>query len=222
MLIPTSTVVAIRCPACDRVEFHVLSLFSFAGGNSAKINCSCGAPVMQVSTREYRNFQVQVRCGMCETRHLWQFQRRDLWSTEVVNLQCDETDLEIGCIGPKEQVKQCIRNHQERSLSEMAEELGFSGYFENPGVSYEMLENLYNIADAGRLSCQCGNQNIEMEIFPNRVELRCGYCRSGGALGTEGEADLTMLRAAWEVQLTGEGLNYRETGAANHSRRSKK
>ena|GEM_PF-160267 len=205
MLIPAATVLAFRCPACNGMDFHCLSLFSFSGSKKQSLICSCGAEILQISTKDYASFHLQVQCMMCETRHLWYYQRKELWSNNLTCFSCPETQLEIGCAGPKEKVKQFVL-YQERSLGEVAEELRRKGYFKNPDLIYKALENLNILAETGRLQCQCGNQSLEMGIFPDNIHLRCSHCGTHSYLRAEHEQDLNWLSACSDLCLTHQGL----------------
>ncbi|MEW6661827.1 MAG: hypothetical protein ACOY9Y_14830 [Bacillota bacterium] len=205
MLIPAATVLVFRCPACNGMDFHCLSLFSFSGSRKQSLICSCGAEILQISTKDYIAFHLQVSCMMCETKHLWYYHRKELWSNRLTCFSCPETQLDIGCAGPKEKVKQFVLC-QERSLGEVAEELRRQGYFKNPEIMYTLMENLNILAETGRLQCQCGNQSLEMGIFPDNIHLRCGHCGTQGYVRAEAELDLNWLTACREVCLTHKGL----------------
>ncbi len=222
MLVVTTTAIALRCPGCGKIKYHSLSLFSFSANKSIQFACDCGETVLSISTRDRRVFYLQLECLMCEDRHFYQFLLREIWSSRVLSLVCGETGLEVGFIGPREQVKKCIAS-QERSLREMAEDLGFSDYFKNPEVMYEILDCLHQIAESGKLSCHCGNLQIEVEIFAERIELRCSDCGAVGVIDAESREDLDAIKNAWEIMLRPGKLQL--VGASkerHHRKRSKK
>jgi hypothetical protein len=200
VLITTTTALALRCPECGKIKWHSLSLFSFSAQKTLRFNCSCGAPLLLISTKDRRLFYFQVECAMCEGRHLMEFFLKEIWSGKVLDLVCRETDLEIGFVGPRDQVKKCIA-HQERSLQEMAEDLGYADYFANPDIMYEILDCLNKIAEDGNLSCQCGNRQVEVEIFADRIELRCTGCGAFGVIPAETRRDVEAVKKIWEIVL---------------------
>ena len=59
---------------------------------------------------------------------------------------------------------------QEKSLREMVDP-GFRLLCQSE-VMYEILDDLHKLAAEGKLSCQCGNMDVEVEVF-EKVELRC-------------------------------------------------
>lgn len=210
MLIPATAVGALRCPTCNKIDFYVLSLFAFAGSKTLSLNCSCGTPLLTLGTRDRQNFWVQVHCAICEEKHLFYHRRQDFWgNNQLVELNCEETGLATGFIGSKARVRESVRN-QDRSLAEMAADLGFTDYFEDPESMYEVLDTLYSLAEKGHLNCQCGNQNIEIEIFADRLELHCEYCSIVGLLMVGDENAVQRMKRAKEVKLTTNGLQVRE------------
>lgn len=220
MVLNTVNVVAIRCPECGRMDFHALSMFDFSGKKTRKIECSCGVGLMTIGTKDWKRFWIQVHCIMCETMHMLYFARRELWSKRVIELNCDDTEVEIGYIGPREGVKAAIAK-QDKSLQEMAEDLGFVEYFENPEIMYEVLDSLHRFAEGNLLSCQCGNTQINVEIFPERVELRCDNCEAQAVFYAESYTDIQEINRLNEIELLQGVTPYQDTRGKKR-RRSKK
>ncbi len=221
MLITTTTAVALRCPECGKIKYHSLPLFSFSAQKTLRLTCACGAPLLLISTRDRKVFYFQVECLMCEGKHLQEFFLREIWSGRVLSLVCDETDLEIGFIGPRNQIKKCIAD-QERSLQEMAEDLGYTDYFANPEIMYEILDCLHKITEDGNLSCQCGNPQVEVEIFADRIELRCVGCGAFGVIHAETHHDVDVMKKVWEIVLGPGNVNMIEIRKEGRSRARKR
>ncbi|MDN5343997.1 MAG: hypothetical protein PWQ18_108 [Clostridia bacterium] len=221
MLIPTLNVVALRCPSCGRLEFRGLSLFSFAGGRSWQAECSCGANLVVISRKKGRHFYLQYHCGMCECFHVSLYSRQELWSRKLLTLTCPETELEVGFIGPREKVQRAVQRH-DRTLAEVAEDLGFGDYFEEPEVMYDLLTLIYSLAREGHVSCDCGNEDIEIEIFPGHLQLRCQACRAEKTLAAATSRDLEAVEALGEIRLPGHLVQKNETTARQRYRRRRR
>ena len=221
MLIQTLNVVALRCPDCGKIKYHTLSFFSFSEKKPVRFNCDCGAQLLSITTKDRKVFYLQLDCLMCETKHLYHYLFKDLWSAEVLPLFCDETGLEVGFIGPRQKVRKSIAQ-QERSLREMAEDLGFSDYFANPEVMYDILDDLHKLASDGKLSCECGNMDVEVEVFADRVELRCPTCEALGIIGAETKEDRKAMKNTWEIVLKTGALQWICRGKAKNRRRKSK
>lgn len=200
MLIATTCAVALRCPVCGKIQYGDLSLFAVAASKSLQFSCECGEPILSISTRDGKSYTLQLECLMCEGRHLWHYSRREIWSNRLLRLVCEDTGLEVGFIGPLGQIKKSVRQ-QERSLSQLAEDIGLADYFENPQVVYEILECLQQLAGSGKLTCTCGNRQIEVNLFPERVELRCSSCGAVAVLSTGSGEDLERIIDKGEIRL---------------------
>jgi len=206
MLIATDTILAMRCPECGKLEYEKLSRFQFSGSGSVNIDCSCGASKLIVSTKNQRDYWIQIPCVVCETKHLLNVQGKLLWSKgEVQYLLCQETGLELGYIGPEEKVKDLTRSYEEE-LQVLTGEFGDDDYFHNSEVMYEVLNRLHDIAETDALYCQCGNRNVEVDIFPDRLELHCRECDSVNIIYAENDEDLKVIKGIDSIELTQSGF----------------
>ena len=221
MLITTTTALALRCPKCGKMDFHVLSLFAFADNGTRKINCSCGCQLMSISTKDRKIFCLQVGCYLCDTTHIYYHSFKDLWSDGVITLHCPETDFEIAYFGRREKVKKCVRR-QSKSLAELADDVGLEKFFDNAPIMYALLDAVHKINEKGKLFCQCGNHNIEIEIFSGHVELHCPYCKAGGILYGRSSEDAQRIKDIKEIELTTDGFKYHNPKKHNRKRQSKK
>ncbi|MEW8957760.1 hypothetical protein MHOCP_23860 [Moorella humiferrea] len=202
MIIHTFNVVAIRCPSCGRLEFRGFSLFDFGGDRMWQIDCSCGTPLMKMEKKKGRTFCLQYRCGMCDGLHLMRLTHGELWARRLLTLTCRETELDVGFIGPREKVQRAVQRH-DRSLVEAARDLGYDDFFEEPEIMYQLLSLIYQKAEEGRVRCGCGNENIEVEIFPGHLKLRCQACRAEKTLPALTYTDLEQVEELQEIRLPG-------------------
>jgi len=205
MTISTYSKMVLRCPYCGEINQHDLSVFAFSGSNSCRFTCSCGVDIASLGTKDKKHFWLQADCSLCEETHIGYYNRKDIWGDEILSLYCDDAGLEIAFVGPPEKMEEVI-THGERSLAEMAQDLGFGDYFSNPDVMYGVLDCLYQLAEKGDLFCHCGNYDVEIEIYPDRLELKCGYCQASGMVMAQNDADLEALRTLQEIELTPKGF----------------
>ncbi|NPV26725.1 MAG: hypothetical protein HPY81_04520 [Firmicutes bacterium] len=221
MLIPTTTVIGVRCPDCGKIGFHAVSLFAFSAGQPVIIACFCGTEIISLETKDRRNFWVQVNCLLCETRHVLRHSRRQIWSGEILSICCPETGQELGFVGAIDKVRRATQN-LDKSLREMALDLGLIDYFDNPDVMYEVLDCLQRLAEKGSLFCQCGNFDIDVEIFPEKIELSCGVCGAHRFIYAQSEDDSEAARRLSEIHLSKEGYSSANSKQLNKSRRRSK
>lgn len=172
MLIETHAAVALLCPNCGRLSWHVLSLFSL--GRKQSFDCECGTHLLIVERRR-KNIWFHIECVFCRTTHSQPLTRKEIVAPYAREFRCHEGDYVTGCLGPREEVKRHF-NVNRRSLAQVAREVGSPDYFQDCTVMFSILERLYDMAETGELSCSCGNPNLAIEIFPDKVEISCPQC----------------------------------------------
>jgi len=206
MLIPTQTTIALRCFSCGKMNFSALSRFGLGEGKSIKIVCECGTCLVLI-TKNKGSITLQVECVMCEAKHLLKYRPFQLWNGKLLKIICENTDIEIGCIGSAESVRQSVKS-SDRSISEMADEIGYDRYFLNPEIMYQVLDLLRKITEEGRLSCGCGGSRLEAEVYPDRVEINCSLCGAVGIIFAETVKDLQWVTNMEEIQLEANTYRY--------------
>lgn len=204
MLVATSAVLAMRCPECGKMDVHKLSRFSLPKGKTVSVNCSCGASKFDI-IKNRSGFLLKFACMVCETKHFLDVSGKVLWSDGVTSLFCQETGMELGSFGPADKIDEIVFRH-EQEMENLLEELEDDSYFHNPEIMYEVLNCLHHIADQGELSCQCGDYKIEVDIFPDRLELHCGNCDSINIVYAETEEDLKVIQQVDSIELTMHGF----------------
>lgn len=208
MLVPARVTFAIRCPQCGKMENAPVSLFDFAGVSSVRLNCSCGAHKLTVALRKGQ-VRVQIPCYLCEGLHFLYYTPRRFWSGEVQQVTCSETDLQLGVFGEEDGVAGSSKSGQSE-LEHLLQEGAFEDYFDNPDVMYQSLRHVHDLAEKGNLTCTCGNLKIEVDIFPDRLELACPECGLQRAVFAATEEDLTMLRRVRHLEVGDENQGRRQ------------
>ena len=205
MIIKTDTLIAMRCPECGKLDYYSLSRFEFSGQKRIEFKCSCGCVKLILTTKDRKNYWLQVPCVVCESKHVRSLSAKMLWSDEVNYLFCHETGLELGYIGPQDMVRELAEAQQE--TMEVLGGLGADdGYFNNSEIMFEVLNCLHGIAEQGLLYCQCGNYDVDVEIFPDRLELHCKECDSVNIIYAETDDDLLVIKEVGSIELTRNGF----------------
>lgn len=221
MIIETGALLAMRCPECGKLDYHKLSRFDFGLRKKVEVTCKCGFVKLVVNTKDRKNYVLQVPCVVCESKHLRSISARRFWSGEVNYLFCQETGLELGYLGPDEEVRE-LAEAQEESIESLAGDFdGEDRYFNNSEIMYEVLNCLHDIAEQGSLYCQCGNLDVEVDIFPDRLELHCKECDSINIIYAETEDDLRVIKGVDTIELTRNGFGYLDS-LANMDKTGKK
>ena len=115
-------------------------------------------------------------------------------------LVCPEVEASIGFVGPKQKVAQACQE-REKTITELACELGYEDEFENPEVMLKLLDHLHRLAKDGALGCKCGNHNLTFELLPDRIELYCEICDAVGVIYGENNENIRIFEGMTSVSL---------------------
>ncbi len=192
MILTTNTTIAIQCSQCGELEFHALSLFAFSQRERKKLFCGCGLELMSVSSRNRQQFNVTYACAYCGDTHYLRLNRHAIWGKEALPLVCPAVEASVGYIGPKQKVTQAC-HEREKSIGELAVELGYEEDFENPEVMLRVLDHLHYLAKQGDLGCACGNHQLSFELLPDHIELYCECCEAVGVIYADSSDNVRQI-----------------------------
>lgn len=206
MLITAYTTMALRCPVCGKLDYYLLSPFAIDKRDGQIIQCECGYNLLTVG-RKKNTFWLEIECCMCESSHIYYFPMKAIWHNKLLTLICMETGIEIAFLGPQKQVYQKVQD-AEKTVEQIAEELGYGDYFINPDIMYKTLDKIHAISDANNLSCSCGNQRLDVEVYTERVEIYCEHCGATGIVFAENLQDLISVNNLDKIILQKGKYNY--------------
>ncbi len=206
MPVLTEIVLAMRCPECGKMDYHKVGRFSIARGEPLNIKCACGAEIFNVTTQDRSQYRIRLTCVYCGGRHNHIFSGKKIWCAEdTIDFYCSETGLELGCIGPEAMVRKIIKG-REKELESLVDEFGRDAFFHNSSIMHDVLLCLQDISEKGNLYCECGNYQIGVDIFPDRLELCCNKCDSVNIIYAENEEDLQVIQGLEEIELIRNGF----------------
>lgn len=205
MIISTQRSLALRCPLCGRLENHTISFFSFSGCSPVRIICKCGYNKLIINTKNFKEFYLQLSCLICEEIHIIKLTRQELWEKPVAVLRCTESGQELGYIGNETALTKIIKQ-KENDIESIMNNLGFDDYFTNPQVMFEVLNHIHQLAEQNQMFCLCGNNQIEIDVFPEKLELHCPFCQSLHIIYAETIEDLRIVKQADSIALTEKGF----------------
>ncbi|OAT79755.1 hypothetical protein [Desulfotomaculum copahuensis] len=202
MLINTEITLAMRCPVCGKLGNHPVPRFAFSGGRPFTVNCSCGALKLAVAVPKKGRYCLQVPCVVCGEIHPLHVPGRHLWSGRLIELFCTQTGIELGWLGSTDRVRQVTHDRKE-DLSSLINEFATADYFHNNSVMCAILKRLHILGEQGEVYCRCGNGQIEVDIFPDRLELHCADCEDVRIIYAETEADCEAVKNLNSIVLNG-------------------
>lgn len=211
MLIETERSLMIRCPICGKLELNQISLFQFSGDGSFQVSCQCGFNLLTAYTDNYRDFHFQIPCQSCEEVHHLSLSRQQLWKHSFTVLRCYNTGKELGYLGTFDGFNNNLGSLQEELLS-FNQDDDFDDYFSNMPVMFEVLKHLNHLVEEDKLFCRCGNKQIDLKIFPEKLELHCPVCHSLHLIYAETKDDLRLVQKADVIAMVEKGFTSFDAG----------
>lgn len=208
MLVSTDTAFAIRCPQCGKLETISLSRFAMGGKRSVRLDCSCGGHKLTAGVKGTQVW-LQIPCYLCDGLHFAYFSTRSFWDPEIKPITCSDTDLQLGVFGPPHAIEHYAMAGGSE-LDRLMEDEAFAEYFDQPELMYQALSHVHGLAEDGRLSCVCGNRQIGVDIFPDRLDLTCTGCGRQQTVLVTTEEELDVLEHTTQIEVGSESATRRK------------
>ncbi len=199
MLIDTSRVVAVRCPQCGRLELHDCSLFELHSRKPTIIRCLCGYVLVKIG-RHRRLYRLHIGCIVCETQHEILVDAKNVIRNDALVLFCPESDIDLAIIGRGERVQELLAAEGDL-LANIVVPGAIDSAFVDIEIMREVLGRLQTWANKGQLYCGCGNRQLELDLFSEKVEVVCSQCGGTLVIYAEREEDLAAMEGLQEVVL---------------------
>jgi len=174
-------IIGIQCSKCGDLQYRTLSLFDFSCEKKISFYCECESLLLTVSRLDRGYFKIEFPCIYCGQTHQLVEKRENIWGKNVVKLKCMGIELPIGYIGLKKYVDRASQEMKKMFVqfaSKMVEDDELDGEFDNFFIVYSLLEKLSKMAEKNLLGCRCGNKNLIVEVFADRIELYCERCEA--------------------------------------------
>lgn len=197
MLRKTERTLAFRCLACGRLHAHRFSLFELSQRSPLAFDCSCGCRKASL-LRRGRTMMIDCACVVCDVFHKIILPVNRVAREEVVDLACPSTGVVLGSVGDDASV---MKAASQDALDAMVLDPEYSDFFRNPRVMHALLQALQGALELDRLSCACGGGPVEVDIYPDKVELVCATCESVVVIYAEDEADLPIVTGFQSITL---------------------
>lgn len=198
MIVQTVYTLALHCPYCGKIEMHDLSPFTLHGKVNLDLVCSCGHVQGRIIALYHQQCVLELPCIVCETNHIICVDIRKVRQTGAERVYCPKENLELGFIGEEKIVTGVIANHMQKAESLLKDtknrEFGEDDV-KNSLVMLEVLNRIHDIAEQGGLYCRCGNKQIEVELLPDAIQLRCTHCQGWTIVPALNEQDFKQINA---------------------------
>lgn len=177
-----------RCHFCGRLREFELNLFEVMKGDRIEYICKCGEIVASVKGTN-RVVEVEATCFNCGDRHIYNLDLPTIFKDKTM-LYCIHGDR-LCFIGSKEAGKNLL-GELDTGIDDK-DENGEMDYFNNFKIFSRILGILYSMKLENKIYCDCGHEDINIELFSDRIELECLNCHSVKIIFAETEEDLRVL-----------------------------
>jgi hypothetical protein len=200
VLIDTNITIAYKCYFCGTYEFFNISVFELPDKRELKLKCRCGKCSAVILKDSPKKYALRVGCIACGREHTYNVSRREMVSKSIEVFNCPITGIQQCFVGNDHEVRKKVDGVEEE-LDELVDMLGYESYFKNTQVAFDSLNKIHDIAEKGNLYCTCGNRDIELFLFTEKILLKCSICGRSIEIGTGSNEDLKKLLSSNQILL---------------------
>lgn len=193
MIIQPNRFVCYKCPICGKLVFGAFSVFEVVKEASKEIACACGNSKFIIA-RPGKGYNFTVPCLPCEEEHNMNIAFKALWGRNNILLHCSASDFPICCIGNFDDVSKWADEFEE-SMDSFFDGYEMDDYFINEKVMFQIIDDINNMTQEGKISCDCGCIDIEVELASDKVILYCSKCSANEEFLAKSEKDLLNFTA---------------------------
>jgi len=201
MLVDASVTIAYKCPSCGSFVFFNISLFTpFSNNGEHFFRCRCGNTGLTIGREGVKGILVKTPCIGCGNEHIYTLRRKDIIKKDINIFYCPTARMEQCFIGRDDSVRKKV-DSLERELDELIDMFGYDNYFWNTQVMFDSLNKIHDIAEQGNLYCECGDGDIELMLFPDRIYLVCRKCSASKVIYAASNEDLKDILVKQQILL---------------------
>ena len=194
MLINTKLNIAFKCDKCSHVQFFDISIFRILRRENSVLKCQCKKSYIRIIRINQNKFKLAIYCPECDDTHIFLLSRSALINEQVFIMYCPYSKMELCILGNnQEAVLKEIDSVQTKIEKYVNSKCNYKDYFVNSKVMLESLDRINSILKKGQLICKCGNEDIAVFIFKDKLMLRCKACRATKELKAASNKDLMEL-----------------------------
>ena len=188
----------LRCRFCGRLREYEFNIFQIMANNKVEYRCKCGENNVIIKRQDDKEIVIEIGCFNCGDKHYHKLSLKDILKDDNI-LYCLHGS-KLSFLGSKNIGNQILLGEQ-INIKEI--NIGKAGkdYFNNSDILAKALNKIYALNKENKLSCDCGNPKINIEFFPDRMELKCSNCKSVSIIFAETEEDLSVLLKKDKIML---------------------
>lgn len=201
MLLNTCKTFVHKCASCGMFNFSNISIFNIHNCDDYEISCTCGNKSAAIRSKRNLAGIIYISCIDCATEHAYSFNVKALTNRELVECKCPRTKECIGLLGEDNEVRDRI-DRLEEELDNLITRYGYESYFKNTQVMLQTLNKIHDIAEEGRLLCECGSSDVELILLSDMIYLKCRKCPGLRKIYAGSNNDLKSILKAENILLS--------------------
>lgn len=190
MLINGCKTIVIRCRFCGRLRKYSLNIFNIMANSGIKYKCKCGETNIFIRKGNKNSLRIEIACFSCGDKHFYKVNLDEMFKER--NMLYCIYGPELCFLGSGKKANQILLEKQ-ISLGKSENATYGDSYFNNFKILGKALKQLHGLNKEQKIDCDCGKSEIDIQLFPDRLELRCSNCHSVKIIFAETEEDLSIL-----------------------------
>ncbi|MCX7922816.1 MAG: hypothetical protein N3B21_12535 [Clostridia bacterium] len=162
--------------------------------------CRCNNSSIRIIREDLKHYTLKMPCIGCGNEHAFVLGRREMFHRHINSFCCSETGVQQCFLGNDEEVRKKVDN-VEKELDELINMFGYDSYFKNTQVMFDTLNRIHDIAEQGNLSCECGNNDIELIMLSDKIHLKCSRCSGTKVISAASNEDLKNINLKKQILL---------------------
>ena len=190
MVIDGCKTLILRCRFCGRLREYEFNIFEVMVDTKVEYKCKCGETSAIIKRQDDKKTAMEIGCFSCGDKHYHKLSLNDILKGDNI-LYCSGGS-KLAFLGNKIMSNQILLDEQINTREISIGKVG-KDYFNNCDVLTKALDKLCTLNEENKISCDCGRSKINIEFFPDRLELKCSNCQSVSIIFTETKEDLSVL-----------------------------
>lgn len=169
--------IAYFCPSCRQSVVAEKTVFALSAAPGS-IPCPCGKSALKIDLMGDQ-VKLTVPCLFCGREHTVTCSTRAFLHEKALAFSCAASGLDCCYVGEEGTVFAAVRRLEE-AIDKLEASAGAKGAFLDDVIMHEVLSEIRDIAQRGKVSCTCGARNWKLQVNFSSVDLICAEC--GGTI----------------------------------------
>lgn len=178
----------VKCNLCSRLKEFDFNLFNIMKYDKIEYECSCGETIKIIVEKE------NLLRGRAITFELngasFKFSLHNIVKNQNIYRYSDNSLVFF--LGQKDSGRAKLKELGLK-IDDIITETDRRDIFVNFDVITKALIKLFDLEAQNRIKCDCGNSKINIELFYDRIELKCLNCNGVKLIFAETEEDLKVI-----------------------------